>query len=52
MKPFKHNPLSLNKKIHESGFTLIELAVVAVIVGIIISIMATILLPSQSSKIR
>jgi len=53
MKPFKHNPLSLNKKIHESGFTLIELAVVIVIVGIIISIMATVL-PSliQSSKIK
>jgi prepilin-type N-terminal cleavage/methylation domain-containing protein len=53
MKPFKHNPLSLNKKIHESGFTLIELAVVIVIVGIIISIMATVL-PSliQSAKIK
>ena len=53
MKPFKHNPLSLNKKIHESGFTLIELAVVIVIVGIIISVMATVL-PSliQSAKIK
>ena len=53
MKPFKHNSLSLSKKIHESGFTLIELAVVIVIVGIVISIMATVL-PSliQSAKIK
>jgi prepilin-type N-terminal cleavage/methylation domain-containing protein len=53
MNFFKHNPLPFYKKTNESGFTLIELAVVIVIVGIIISIMATVL-PSliQSAKIK